>query len=139
MLGKKRTSKTQKKRGCFRTRETQSKEKRTLQARENSFEYCYYVLSSEIRQKQLAETNERTLVMRSSYASCRSKRFDKKLILINSPEDYFGKRRRFFKVSSCKEKETGSLIIPFFLFFSYSFEEEYNSLLSQKSTHDIIS
>ena len=48
----KRTSKTQKKRACFWTRETQNNELRTLSARENSFEHVYYVLSSEIRQKQ---------------------------------------------------------------------------------------
>ena len=35
---------------------------RTLQVRENSFEYDYYVLSSELRQNKLAETNERTFV-----------------------------------------------------------------------------
>ena len=51
------------------TRETKTNELRTLQARENSFEYDYHVLSSELRQNQLAETNERTLVIRSSYAN----------------------------------------------------------------------
>ena len=60
---KKRTSKTQKKRACFWTHETQNNELRTLSARENSFEYDYYVLSSELRQNKLAETNDRTLVM----------------------------------------------------------------------------
>ena len=58
----KRTSKTQKKRACFCTRETQNNELRTLQAPDNSFEHDYYFLSSELRQNQLAETNERTLV-----------------------------------------------------------------------------
>ena len=51
-------SKTQKKRACFWTRETQNSELRTLQVREYSFEHDYYVL----RQNKLAETNERTLV-----------------------------------------------------------------------------
>ena len=51
-----------KKRACFWTRETQNNALRTLQAREYSFEHDYYVLSSELRQNQLAETNERTLV-----------------------------------------------------------------------------
>ena len=54
----KRTSKTQKKRACFWTRETQNNALRTLQVREYSFEHDYYVL----RQNKLAETNERTLV-----------------------------------------------------------------------------
>ena len=72
-----RQKETKKKRAWFWTRETQNNELRTLQARENSFEYDYYFLSSELRQKQLAETNERTLVIRSSYANCRRKRIHK--------------------------------------------------------------
>ena len=51
-------SKTQKKRACFWTRETQNSELRTLQVREYSFEHDYYVLSSELRQNKLAETND---------------------------------------------------------------------------------
>jgi len=70
----KRTSKTQKKRACFLTRERQNNELRTLQTRENSFEHDYYVLSNELRQNQLAETNARTLVMGLSFANCRRKR-----------------------------------------------------------------
>ena len=42
------------------TRETKTNELRTLQARESSFECDYHVLSSELRQNKLAETNERT-------------------------------------------------------------------------------
>jgi len=47
----------------FWTRKKQNIELRTLHARENCFEHDYYVLSGEFRQNQLAETNERTLVM----------------------------------------------------------------------------
>jgi len=82
---KKRTSKTQKKRACFWTRETQNNELRTLSARENSFEYDYYVLSSELRQNKLAETNDRTLVMSQTTLIVDKKGSTK----IDSPEDDF--------------------------------------------------
>ena len=49
--------------------ETKNKVLRTLSTRENSFEYDYYFLSSELRQNKLAETNERTLVLKLSYAN----------------------------------------------------------------------
>ena len=42
--------------------ERQNNELRTLQAPENSFEHDYYFLSSELRQHQLAETNELPLL-----------------------------------------------------------------------------
>ena len=62
----KRTSKTQKKRACFWTRETQNNELRTLQAPENSFEHDYYFLSSELRQQQLVSQDSRSCSISSS-------------------------------------------------------------------------
>ena len=65
------------------TRETQNNELRTLQVREYSFEYDYYVL----RQNKLAETNDRTLVM-SQTTLIVDKKDPQKLILnsiLNSP------------------------------------------------------
>ena len=58
-------------------RETQNNAFRTLQAQVNSFERDYYVLSSELRQNKLAETNERHLLWGQNYANCGRKRIHK--------------------------------------------------------------
>ena len=95
---------------------------RTLSARENSFEYDCDVLFSELRQNKIAETNERTLVMRSSYEVKLGINFGREfsdLFLTSSDQSKLAPFRRSKKVSGFtgKSQDFHRKIFRYLLFF----------------------